>query len=190
MITLPLLITIIYTILFLQITHRQPKIHKHFSFFLIIFASGILLHGISSGNHEITNYLHHKFCIQDNSSICQIINYNDDNFSHTIFYLSSFLMTVSLLFFEKAQPQTKKLPNLQIYLILFNGLLIGLGLFANLAFEKLGIDLYAFGLLSIISATLLWQNRHNLRHFPITLYCAFGYSLGTASTIIYKLFIA
>ncbi len=107
MVTLPLLITSIYTLLFVQIVQRQPKVHPSFGLYLLVFAVGTLLYGISSGNHEVTNYLHHRFCMPENGSICQIISYNDDTFSHILFYLSSILMTVALLCFERVQPEPK-----------------------------------------------------------------------------------
>lgn len=189
MVSLPLIITIIYALMFLHITNRQPKIHNKFGIFLLIFVTGALLYGVSSGNHEITNYLHHRYCMQDNTSLCQIINYHDDTFSHFIFYVSSILMTISLLFFEKDQPESSPISKSSMTLLCINSLVIGLGLFANLAFEKLGIDLYAFGILSAISLSLLWIIRKNFRVYPIILYCALGYGSGTLASILAKLII-
>jgi len=172
MITLPFIITLIYTLLFIAVTSRQPRLHKHFGSYIIIFVTGILLYGISSGNHEVTNYLHHRFCVGETSSICQIIQYNDDSFSHLIFYLSSIIMTLALLFFEIAQPESKPISNKSLAIIIINAGLIGTGLFLNLALENLGIDLYSFGILSAISLSLLYLKSEEFRSYPIITYCA------------------
>jgi len=189
MITIPLLITVVYTLLFVQITLRQSKIHNKFAYFLTSFAIGLFLYGVSSGNHEVTNYLHHRFCILDETKICQIISFNDDNFSHLVFYISSVILTVTLLLYESSQPERKALSKTQHWIILVNAILIGFGIFINLAFENLGVDPYAFGLLSFVSIILVWQKRKDLLFYPVIYYCALGYGGGTISSILYKLFI-
>src|SRR4051812_37614630 len=39
----------------------------------------------ATGSHEVTNYLHVRFCPDTASDLCRIVAYNDDQFSHLLF---------------------------------------------------------------------------------------------------------
>ena len=59
---------------------------------------------------------------------------------------------------------------------------IWLGIFANLAFEVIGLDLYVVALLALIAAVLLWRRGPQ----PLLLYYATAYWLGLVGTFLYK----
>jgi len=67
-----------------------------------------------------------------------------------------------------------------------NALFIGLGIFANLAFEEIGVDLYIFGFLMLLSLYLLYSKKIVSKH-PITYYFAASYTMGVLGTVLYKL---
>ena len=67
-------------------------------------------------------------------------------------------------------------------LILFNALFIALGIFANLAFEEIGLDLYVVALLAFIAVGLFLTRRGQ----PILLYYSAAYVLGLIATFAYK----
>src|SRR5512132_2601414 len=53
----------------------------------LIFIVGLYLLAASYGDHEVTNYLHQRFCATEaTSDLCRIIIFNDDEFSHWIFF--------------------------------------------------------------------------------------------------------
>ena len=67
--------------------------------------------------------------------------------------------------------------------IVINSLFIALGIFANLAFEPIGLDLYIVALLAVVSIGLLWRKGQQ----PLFLYYGVAYTLGLVATGIVKL---
>jgi hypothetical protein len=63
-------------------------------------------------------------------------------------------------------------------LLAVNALFIGAGIFANLAFEEIGVDLYVVAIIAVLAAALLWRRRGQ----PILRYYAFAYVAGLAAT--------
>jgi hypothetical protein len=59
----------------------------------------------------------------------------------------------------------------------------GAGIFANLAFEVIGLDLYVVAFLGAFSLGLLWRRGQQ----PLFVYYAVAYGLGLAATFVYKL---
>jgi hypothetical protein len=68
-------------------------------------------------------------------------------------------------------------------LLIANGVFIGLGVFANLAFETIGIDLYVVALLALVAAALLWRRGPQ----PLLVYYTVAFWLGLIGTGVYKL---
>lgn len=64
-----------------------------------------------------------------------------------------------------------------------NGLFIAAGIFANLAFEAIGLDLYIVALLAGLAVYLL--RRQGAR--PLFIYYATAYGVGLIATGLYKL---
>jgi len=49
----------------------------------LVFIIGIFISAVSYGFHELGNYLHFRFCLEDTTSdLCRIVIFNDDEFSH------------------------------------------------------------------------------------------------------------
>ena len=67
-------------------------------------------------------------------------------------------------------------------LLTLNGALIGAGVFANLAFERIGLDLYVVAALAVVAFALL----RRLGRQPLLVYYATAYGLGLAATALYK----
>ena len=110
MIPIPLLSILLYYFL-LRDTVRESVFKKKtlYTFLFALFITGVYLFGASSGTHEVTNYLNARFCHAGSvkSTICNIISYNDDEFSHVIYYLGFVLMNLVLLFMEYNIPRQK-----------------------------------------------------------------------------------
>lgn len=189
MIPIPLLSMVLYYLLLREVTNESSfKKTKLYSFLFLLFITGVYLFGVSSGNHEVTNYLNTRFCgrgIAD-SPLCNIISYNDDEFSHYIYYLGFVFMNVVLLLVEYNIPRKIGMVKKDYIFISANALFIGLGIFANLAFEEIGIDLYAFGFLMVLSLYLLYSKKI-VSKSPLTYYFAVSYTIGVVGTGIYKL---
>jgi hypothetical protein len=159
----------------------QPRWHLTFN---LVFIIGIYLLAASYGDHEVTNYLHVRFCPNDTTSdLCRIIIFNDDEFSHWLFFAGFVMVNAALLLIQVIFPIERSLSRRDKLLLMFNGLFIAAGIFANLAFEVIGLDLYVVALLALLSVFLWW--RHGAQ--PLVIYYTTAYCLGLALTAIYTL---
>ena len=121
----------------------------------LVFIVGVYLTAASYGDHEVTNYLHARFCATDTTSdLCRIIIFNDDEFSHWIFFTGFVMVNVAILFLQNVFPYQEKISNVDIVLLSLNALFLGVAILANLGFEEIGLDLYVVALLAVISAFL------------------------------------
>lgn len=150
----------------------------------LAFIVGVYVLGVSYGAHEVTNYLHVRFCpdgaIDD---LCRIIIFNDDEFSHWLFFAGFVLINLALLLLQIIFPYRQEIGRRDIIFLVGNGLFIGLGIFANLAFEEIGLDLYVVALLALLSVGV-WRVYGRQ---PLTIYYATAYLFGLAATGIVKI---
>ena len=149
----------------------------------LLFVLGAYVTGAGYGNHEVTNYLHARVCLANTDVLCQIIVFNDDEFSHWVFFAGFVMTSLAMVGFGLLFPQ-RSLRGSNLALVAINGVFIGLGLFANLAFEEIGLDLYVVALLAIASVVALrWKGAQ-----PMSIYFSVAYVFGLIGTGIVKLF--
>ncbi len=149
----------------------------------LAFIIGLYLLAASYGDHEVTNYLNARFCAEDpGSDLCRIVIFNDDEFSHWVFFAGFVLTNGALMLLQVHFPHRGSLTTVDKALLIANGVFIGLGVFANLAFEVIGHDLYVVALLALISGALLWRRGPQ----PLLLYYATAFWLGLLATFAYK----
>ncbi len=183
MLTLPLISLTSFYLLKKQIEGAVQGGSRHLALNLA-FLIGVYLLGASYGTHEVTNYLHTRFCLNGESSVlCNIVIFNDDEFSHWVFFTGFVLINASLMLLQVLFPRQAPLPARDAALLAFNGLFIGAGIFANLAFEVIGLDLYIVALLAALALWLLWRRGQQ----PLVVYYSVAYTLGLFATAIYKI---
>jgi hypothetical protein len=159
---------------------RDGRAHLALSLAFIV---GAYLLGASYGDHEVTNYLHARFCADDTTStLCRIVIFNDDEFSHWVFFTGFVLMNAALMLLQVLFPHRGPLTAADLVLLVVNGVFIGAGVFANLAFEVIGLDLYVVALLALVAALLLWRRGPQ----PLLVYYTTAYWLGLVGTFLYK----
>jgi hypothetical protein len=107
--------------------------------------------------------------------------FNDDEFSHWVFFTGFVLVNGALMLLQTIYPHRGGLRPLDWALLVFNGLFIGAGVFANLAFEVIGLDLYIVAVLAILAAGLLWRRGRQ----PLLVYYATAYWFGLVATLLY-----
>lgn len=147
----------------------------------LAFVVGVYVLGASYGTHEVTNYLHARFCAGGaTDDLCRIVIFNDDEFSHWVFFTGFVLINGAMLAFQALYPSRVRLHRGDVALLLVNSFFIGLSIFANLAFEEIGLDLYVVALLALLSLGLLWRRGAQ----PLFIYYAFAYSIGLVATSI------
>lgn len=149
----------------------------------LVFVLGVYLLGAGYGNHEVTNYLHARFCVDDDASaLCRIVIFNDDEFGHVLWFAGFVLINVALLLVQARHPQRARLTGWDVALLVLNGLLIGAGIFANLAFEEIGLDLYVVAVVSLLAVALWWRRGTH----ALFVYYSIAYGVGLITTALYK----
>ena len=157
---------------------REGRVHIAWN---LVFIIGLYLTAASYGDHEVTNYLHVRFCLNDTTSdLCRIVIFNDDEFSHWVFFSGFILVNVAILFMQNLFPYAEKLSRADVGLLLVNSLFLGAGVMANLGFEEIGLDLYVVALLAVISAYLLWRRGKQ----PMFIYYTAAYWLGLIGSVV------
>ncbi len=188
MLPIPLLSIVLYYLLKREIVYESPfRKTAWYAVLSIVLIAGIYLFGAGSGDHEVTNYLNTRFCDRGNieSVVCNIIEYNDDFFSHYVYYAGFILINVALMLIEFNMPRKVKVSRRDLLFVLPNALFIALGIFANLAFEKIDLDLYFFGSLMVLALYLLFRRKPKV--MPVTFYFGTAYTVGVVATLFYKI---
>lgn len=184
MLVLPLISMVAFYLLKKELEYDSPAREGRWHLSLnLTYIIGLYLLAASYGAHEVTNYLHVRFCLTgETSDLCRIIIFNDDEFSHWLFFTGFVLVNAALMFLQIVFPYRGQVTQRDWIFLVLNGLFIALGIFANLAFEEIGLDLYVVAVLAVLSLTLLW--RRGLQ--PLVIYYSTAYTLGLIVTAIYK----
>ena len=157
---------------------REGRAHMAWN---LVFIIGLYLTAASYGDHEVTNYLHVRFCAADTTSdLCRILIFNDDEFSHWVFFTGFVMVNAAILFLQNIFPFRGQLGFGDIALLALNALFLGTAVLANLGFEEIGLDLYVVALLALISTYLLWRRGRQ----PMFLYYTIAYWLGLVGSLI------
>jgi hypothetical protein len=157
---------------------REGRAHMAWN---LVFIIGLYLTAASYGNHEVTNYLHQRFCATDTTSdLCRIVIFNDDEFSHWVFFSGFVMVNAAILFLQNLFPYREKISSTDIALLALNALFLGAAVLANLGFEEIGLDLYVVALLALISAYLLWKRGRQ----PMFIYYTIAYWLGLIGSVV------
>lgn len=184
MLVLPLASLVAFYLLKKTLEASGPTLNERWHLTLnLAFIVGVYLLGASYGDHELANYLHARFCPNDDATaLCRIIIFNDDEFSHWVFFTGFVFVNAALMFLQVIFPHPAKLTPGDKLALALNGLFIGAGIFANLAFEVIGLDLYVVAGLAGIAIFLIWRRGAQ----PLLIYYATAYGVGLAATFIYK----
>jgi hypothetical protein len=114
------------------------------------------------------------------SDLCRIVIFNDDEFSHWVFFMGFVMMNAALLFLQDLFPHRDNLSTTDIALLILNSLFLGAGILANLGFEEIGLDLYVVTALALLSTYMLWRRGRQ----PLFIYYTSAYWLGLIGSVI------
>jgi hypothetical protein len=181
MLILPLISLVAFYLLKKTIEYDSPAREKKAHLAVnLVFIIGIYLLAASYGDHEVTNYLHIRFCLNDSASdLCRIVIFNDDEFGHWVFFTGFVMMNAALLFLQNLFPHKEKLSGKDIAFLILNSVFLGAGILANLGFEEIGLDLYIVFLLAVISAYFLWKRGKE----PLFVYYTAAYWMGLIASL-------
>lgn len=182
MLVLPLISLVAFYLLKKTIEYDSPaRESRNHLIINLVFIVGLYLLAASYGDHEVTNYLHARFCATDpGSDLCRIVIFNDDEFSHLVFFTGFVMMNAALLYLQNLFPHNGELSKTDIGLLIVNSLFLGAGIFANLGFEEIGLDLYVVAILAFLSSYFLWKKGKQ----PLFIYYTAAYWLGLVASFI------
>jgi hypothetical protein len=182
MIVLPLISLVAFYLLKKTIEYDSPAREGRGHLVVnLTFIIGVYLLGASYGDHEVTNYLHMRFCPNDSTSdLCRIVIFNDDEFGHWVFFTGFVMMNAALLFLQNLFPHKEQLIGKDIVWLAANSIFLGAGILANLGFEEIGLDLYIVALLTFLSTYFLWKRGRQ----PLFIYYTSAYWLGLVGSLI------
>lgn len=157
---------------------RDGRVHTAWN---LVFIVGVYLTAVSYGIHETTNYFHVRFCLDDPADdLCRIIIFNDDEFSHWLFFAGFIMVNAAILLLQTVFPHPGEVGSGDIALLLLNSLFLGFGVMANLGFEEIGLDMYVVALIASVSTGLLLRRGRQ----PMFVYYASAYWLGLAGSLL------
>ena len=148
----------------------------------VVFVIGAYLYAASYGSHEVTNYLHVRFCPDTASDLCRIVAFNDDQFSHLLFFAGFIVLNVVVMLTQALSPDPGRSSRGDNVLIVVNALFVAAGVVANLAFEEIGLDLYVVAAVAVFALVLLWRQPRQL----ILRYYTVAFVLGLVVTVVVK----
>lgn len=180
MLTLPLMSLVAFVLLKQHLEYESPPRNGLWHHLIsLLFIIGVYIFGAGYGDHEVTNYLHVRFCMDDpTSTLCRIIIFNDDEFSHWIWFGGFVLINATVMGIQALFPTRQRMTGRDVGLLVANALFIALGIFANLGFEEIGLDLYIVALLAGLAWVLMWRQGRQ----PLLVYYAAAYTLGLIAT--------
>ena len=156
----------------------------------MFFVLSVYLLAAGYGNHEVTNYLNLRFCIgaaAPPDPLCRIVAYNDDDFSHLVFFAGFVGVNLALMLAQAAHPLAGRLTGRDRALLAVNAAFVALAVFANLAFEETGLDLPIVVLVALLAGWLLWRAKRRGETVPIVLYSLMAYAPSALAVGIAKL---
>ena len=116
------------------------------------------------------------------SDLCRIDYFNDDEFSHWVFFTGFVMSTSRSYSFKTFFPTGRGITNTDFALLALNALFLGAGVFANLGFETIGLDLYVVALLAFICLSSVAMQQQ-----PMFVYYTIAYVLGLAGSVVARL---
>lgn len=146
----------------------------------VVFIVGAYLYATSLGNHEITNYLHARFCVGDPGALCRIVVVHDDEVSHLLFFAGFIILNVVVMLSQALSPDSRPPTVADDVLVVVNALVIAAGVAANLAFEEIGIDLFVVAIVAVLAVVLLWRAPRQ----PVLRYYAIAFAGGWIASVV------
>ncbi|BCB74647.1 hypothetical protein GCM10022251_74940 [Phytohabitans flavus] len=149
-----------------------------------VFQLGAYLYSASYGLHEVTNYLNNRFCAAgDTGRQCEIIAFNDDEFSHYLFFVGFMVINVVVILTQIVFLDDRRPSGVDNALLVLNALFIAAGIVANLGFEKIGLDLWVVAAVAAFTVVLLVRRPSQ----PILRYYGIAYVLGFVGALVAQL---
>lgn len=151
----------------------------------LLFVISVYFLGAGYGVHELANYLSTLAKTREELDpvFREVIRYNDDDFSHWVFFAAFVALNIVMLLWQAANPFQTRLSLIDKTICVVNALVLSAAIFANLTRGELGFDLVALLLLALV-ALFFWVRD---RKQPLNIYYLFGLWPGLIATAVVKM---
>ena len=151
----------------------------------LLFVIAVYFLGAGYGVHELANYL--SVLAKTREAIDpvfrEVIRYNDDDFSHWVFFGAFIILNIVMLLWQAANPFQSRLSRIDLTICVINGLILSAAILANLTRGELGFDLVALLALAVIALFFWLKNKRQ----PLNIYYVTGLWPGLIGTAVAKM---
>ncbi len=151
----------------------------------LLFVIAVYFLGAGYGVHELANYL--SMLIKSRETIDpvlrEVIRYNDDDFSHWVFFGAFIALNVVMLLWQAANPFQTRLSWIDMAICIVNGAVLSAAIFVNLSRGDLGFDLVALLALALVALYFWLKDRKQ----PMNIYYVTGLWPGLIGTAIARM---
>ncbi|WP_194907011.1 hypothetical protein [Catenulispora rubra] len=154
----------------------------------LLFVVGIYYYSTGNGVHEVASFTFNTYCDPHHfsGSLCGGQFDNDFYTGNILFFVGGFLMTVSLLAFERHRPSVSYAAAGRTALLV-NGTIYALTVLAYAGFDRVLVGLEYSVAMWFVTLAFFLPVRKRYLEFPFITYTTLVYTLGTVSSIIVRL---
>lgn len=184
-----ILLTVIIPFLILrEVTHNFETLKLKRGFILgLLFITGIYFYATGNGLHEVSSFNFNNFCDTKNFSgdLCGSFFFNDYYTGNIIYFIGAGLMVISLMLLEKLKPN-KNYQRKDLAVTIINSAIYAFAIFAYAAFDRVVVGLTYSVIVMLFAQFLFWQIRKKYLQYPVIIYTAATYTLGTIAALIIR----
>ena len=154
----------------------------------LAFVAGVYFYATGNGVHEMASYALSASCDPDHvtGDRCGALFVNDYYTGNILYFIGAFLMTASLLLFERRNPsQAYRRGGLAV--LVGNALVFALTVLAYAGLDRVLVGLGYSVVTTLFVLACLLPVRRRYRDYPFTTYTAIVYTLGTLASIAVRL---
>ena len=160
----------------------------------LAFVCGSYLYAVGYGDHEVTNYLHGRFCPDTTSDLCRIIAFNDDHFSHLLFFGGFLALAAVVMAAQAIYPDPRSPSALDTLSAVVNGVFVAAGVVVAaeqpdadgqlpLTFDVTEAKRHVVGVTAALAVILLTRNPQQI----LLRYYAVAFVPGLIAAVLVKL---
>lgn len=189
MTTLILLTVVIPALILKEITDNFETLKsKNGATLFVAFIVGVYFYATGNGLHEVASFTFNNFCNVKNfvGDLCGGLFFNDYYTGNILYFIGAFFMNLSLLLLER-QKQTQTFSNRDLTILLVNGLIYSLAIFAYSGFDRVLVGLVYSAIVAVIADALLLTSKLKYKNQPVAVYTAVTYTLGTVAALLVRI---
>jgi len=163
------------------------KVSRKNLFLGVSFIAGIYFYASGNAFHELASFLLNQYCdvTKVSAGLCENLFFNDYYTGNILYFIGAFLITVSLILLEVAQPHFI-MQKRDFWLLLPNCLIYALAIIAYAGFDRVLVGLVYTLVTTLSIVSILFVQRKKVLQLPVTNYMALTYTIGAVVACIVR----